>query len=111
MRTASSIALTCIWILSLAAVGSGPEAPPWRTDPPIVTAKKELNKTPSSWKAGVAKANITPKEPMWLAGYGGRDHPAEGKLHDLWIKAMALQDARGRRIVLVTSDLCGIPKW
>src|SRR5438874_86879 len=22
------------------------------------------------WKAGIAKANITPAEPVWLAGYG-----------------------------------------
>jgi hypothetical protein len=48
---------------------------------------------------------------MWLAGYGGRDRPAEGKLHDLWIKALALQDARGYRVVLLTSDLCGLPRW
>ncbi|MGI8982827.1 MAG: neutral/alkaline non-lysosomal ceramidase N-terminal domain-containing protein [Pirellulaceae bacterium] len=63
------------------------------------------------WKAGVAKANITPEQPMWLAGYGGRDHPAEGKLHDVWIKALALEDAGGKRVVLLTSDLCGIPRW
>lgn len=64
-----------------------------------------------SWKAGVAKANITPTQPMWLAGYGGRDHPAEGKLHDIWIKALALENANGKRVVLLTSDLCGIPRW
>src|SRR5262249_54655731 len=64
-----------------------------------------------SWKAGFAKANITPEKPMWLAGYGGRDRPAEGKLHDFWIKALALEDAGGRRVVLLTSDLCGMPKW
>ena len=63
------------------------------------------------WKAGVAKTNITPEQPMWLAGYGGRDHPAEGKLHDIWIKALALEDAGGKRVVLLTSDLCGIPRW
>ena len=35
------------------------------------------------WKAGVAKAVITPEQPLWMAGYGNRDHPAEGKVHDL----------------------------
>lgn len=64
-----------------------------------------------TWKAGVAKAVITPTQPMWLAGYGGRDRPAEGKLHDIWIKVLALEDAKGHRAVLLTSDLCGIPKW
>lgn len=65
----------------------------------------------AGWKAGIAKGNITPDKPMWLAGYGGRTRPAEGKLHDIWIKALALEDARGQRVVLLTSDLCGLPKW
>jgi hypothetical protein len=65
----------------------------------------------AAWKAGLARANITPRQRMWLAGYGGRDHPAEAKLHDLWIKELALEDARGHRVVLLTSDLCGMPKW
>jgi neutral ceramidase len=67
--------------------------------------------TAVGWKAGAAKAVITPQQPLWLAGYGGRDHPAEGTLHDVWIKAVALEDAAGRRVVLLTSDLCGIPRW
>ncbi|MFO0879600.1 MAG: hypothetical protein U0840_19825 [Gemmataceae bacterium] len=66
---------------------------------------------PATWKAGLARARITPREPMWLAGYGGRTRPAEGTLHDIWIKAMALEDATGHRLVLLTSDLCGLPKW
>lgn len=64
----------------------------------------------SRWKAGVARSVITPQKPIWLAGYAGRDHPAEGKLHDLWVKALALEDAQGHRAVLVTSDLCGMPQ-
>ena len=66
---------------------------------------------PATWKVGLAKANITPEKSMWLAGYGGRTRPAEGKLHDIWIKALALEDAKGYRVVLLTSDLCGLPKW
>ena len=61
------------------------------------------------WKAGIAKAVITPKTPVWLAGYGSRRAPT-GKLHDLWMKALALEDAAGRRVVLVTSDFQGVPK-
>ena len=64
----------------------------------------------ATWKAGVARAAITPEEPLWLAGYAARDRPAEGKIHDLWVKALALEDARGRRAVVVTSDLLGFPK-
>jgi hypothetical protein len=64
----------------------------------------------AAWKAGVAVRVITPSEPMWMAGYGARNKPAEGKVHDLHIKALALEDADGRRLVLLTSDLVGIPR-
>jgi len=42
--------------------------------------------------------------------YGSRDHRAEGTLHPIWAKALALEDAAGQRAVLVTSDLLGFPK-
>jgi lysophospholipase L1-like esterase len=63
----------------------------------------------AEWKAGVAKAVITPETSVWLAGYGSKRVP-DGKLHDLWMKALALEDAAGRRAVLVTSDFQGVPK-
>jgi hypothetical protein len=44
-----------------------------------------------------------------MAGYGNRDHPAAEKVHDLHVKALALEDAGGGRLVLLTSDLVGIP--
>ena len=61
------------------------------------------------WRAGVARAIITPEEPMWMAGYASRDHESEGVLTDLWIKVLALQDAKGKKAVLITSDLLGFP--
>lgn len=61
------------------------------------------------WKAGVAKSVITPGKAVWLAGYGSKRVP-DGKLHDLWMKALALEDAEGRRVVLITSDFQGVPK-
>ncbi len=64
----------------------------------------------SGWKAGVAKQIVTPKEPLWMAGFASRTEPSKGTLDDLWIKALALEDAEGYRAVLVTSDLLGIPK-
>jgi hypothetical protein len=62
-----------------------------------------------TWKAGVAKAVITPEKGVWLAGYGAK-RPPDGKLHDLWAKALALEDPDGRRAVMVTSDFQGVPK-
>ncbi len=60
-----------------------------------------------SWKAGVAKMVITPNEYIWMAGYAARDKPAEGKLHDLNAKALALEDAHGNRSLLITTDIIG----
>lgn len=62
------------------------------------------------WKAGVAKIIITPKESVWQAGYASRTHASEGKLHDLWAKALALEDENGKKCVLVTTDMLGFPK-
>jgi hypothetical protein len=61
-------------------------------------------------KAGVATRVITPREPLWMAGYGNRNKPSEGKVHDLYVKALALEDDRGQRLVLLTSDLVGLPR-
>lgn len=60
-------------------------------------------------KAGVGRVVITPKQDMWLAGYAARTKPSEGKIHDLYAKALALEDETGARTVLVTSDLIGVP--
>lgn len=62
------------------------------------------------WMAGVARVDITPEDPLWLAGYASRDREAEGTLHPIWLKALALRDAHGHRAVLVTSDVLGWPK-
>lgn len=64
----------------------------------------------ADWKAGAATANITPPSLMWMAGYGSRDHIAEGKLTDLWAKALVLEDPSGQRAALVTLDLVGIDR-
>lgn len=62
------------------------------------------------WHAGVARVVITPRQPTWMAGYGSRDHPSEGALHDLWAKALALRDPEGGTALLITLDLCGIDR-
>ncbi len=63
----------------------------------------------TNWKAGIAKAVITPEKSVWLAGYGSKRAP-DGKLHDLWMKALALEDNSGHQAVLITSDFQGVPK-
>jgi len=62
----------------------------------------------AGWKAGAAKADITPRKPIWMAGYGGRTTPSDGVLHPLWAKALALEDAQGRRAVIISTDTLGM---
>jgi neutral ceramidase len=64
----------------------------------------------NGWKAGVARMVITPKQQMWMGGFAARTHPSDGALHDLWAKAVALEDASGKKAVMITMDLVGIPK-
>lgn len=63
-----------------------------------------------AYKAGVASKVITPNGAMWMAGYASRNKPAEGKHHELYAKALCVEDATGTRLVLVTTDLIGIPR-
>lgn len=63
----------------------------------------------SLWSVGVSRAVITPEKSVWLAGYGSKRAP-DGKLHDLWMKALALRDTGGQTAVLITSDFQGVPK-
>jgi hypothetical protein len=87
-------ATTLILVVVLSAVTSLPAAEPKTSD----------------WKAGVAVQVITPDQSMWMAGYGARNKPSEGKLTELYVKALALEDSHGGRLVLLTSDLVGIPR-
>jgi len=64
----------------------------------------------ASWNAGTARLDITPAEPMWMSGYASRNKPAEGKLHELWAKALVLEDASGKRAVVLSLDLVGISR-
>ena len=65
---------------------------------------------PANWKAGVATLKVTPQKMLWMAGYAGRKKPAEGKVQELFAKALALQDEQGNKLVFVTLDLIGVPQ-
>lgn len=62
----------------------------------------------SQWQFGTARVDITPKEPMWMAGYASRTHVAEATMTKLWAKAIALQAGEEKPLVMVTLDLVGI---
>lgn len=88
----------CLFILLLAAIAffTGPR-------------QMQASGAPAAFKAGLASVVITPEKPVWMAGYASRNKPSEGKIQDLHAKALAIQDATGNRIVIITSDLLGLP--
>ncbi|MFO0889507.1 MAG: neutral/alkaline non-lysosomal ceramidase N-terminal domain-containing protein [Isosphaeraceae bacterium] len=89
-----------------AAVGP-PGMPPRRLALLVLCAWLGLVQDGSAqgFRAGTARAKITPEEPGWLGGYGHRNRPAEGTAADLWTRALALEDGRGKRCVLVVADI------
>src|SRR5271165_3682730 len=64
----------------------------------------------ADYQAGVARVDITPKTSIWMSGYADRQHPSDGVLHPLWAKALAIEDGRHHRVVIVTTDLIGLPR-
>jgi hypothetical protein len=64
----------------------------------------------AQFRAGVARVKITPQTPAWLSGFAARTRPAETVSQDLWAKALAVEDAKGGRFVLVTADLIGFTR-
>ena len=61
-------------------------------------------------RAGVARVKITPPLPFWLTGYALRTHPADSVLADIFAKALAIDDGHQGRVVIVTTDLIGLPR-
>jgi neutral ceramidase len=59
-----------------------------------------------TWKAGLARAVITPPTPMLMGGYADRPE-STGVVADIEAKALALEDPRGRQALLLTADLIG----
>ncbi len=64
----------------------------------------------ADWRAGLARASITPKRPIPLAGYAARTEPFRKVEQEIYVKALALQDAQGKRALLLTCDLVGMSK-
>jgi hypothetical protein len=89
LRFASVFTLTCVGVL---ATGTEAQA----ADP--------------EWKVGLAQVKITPEQPVPMSGYAARTKPFEKVVADLYVKAMVLDDQKGNRGVIVTSDLLGFPK-
>ena len=86
-------------------------APPGATPlSPPAAPKSVAPQVPANWKAGSATMKVTPQKMLWMAGYAARKKPAEGKVQELFAKALALEDEQGGKLVFVTLDLIGVPQ-
>lgn len=80
------------------------------TCPLLISGQTGQSNMQPGWKAGAARANITPDESIWMAGFGFRNKPSEGVTTDIWASALALEDANGYRAVIIAIDNAGIRK-
>jgi hypothetical protein len=60
----------------------------------------------ANYRAGTAKVKITPEEPGYLLAYD-KHQKAEGIESELWTRALALEDAAGQKVVVVSADILG----
>ena len=78
------------------------------------TVNRKIHKTippaeDANWMIGISRRVITPTTDVWLAGYDdGR--PVEKKLHDIWVKVLALKSRDGKRVVMATTDNQGMSR-
>lgn len=143
-RTLPAAAAGRVWpvLFWLAVAGVGPAGGPSAT--PVAGQPTESEATAASpggdsaetgggdtgavrWLAGFARVDVTPKEPVRMAGYGNRDRPSEGVDHPLHVRCLAIRDAapaahagddngdadgeneNGETLVLLSAETIGLP--
>jgi putative membrane-bound dehydrogenase-like protein len=65
--------------------------------------------TPTTYRVGLAKIDITPRSPIRLNGFGFRRAESEGVTQKIWARALALDDGGKDPLLLITVDNLGIP--
>jgi neutral/alkaline ceramidase-like enzyme len=63
----------------------------------------------AAFRAGVARIDITPRGPIWMSGYASRNHPSIAVRQPLWARALAIDDGSRAPMVIVATDLIGLP--
>jgi len=105
------LSVTVLALSLVFLIAASPPPPPGATpEPPPQPVKLIAPHVPADWKAGFGQAIVTPDKLIWMAGYASRNKPAEGKVQELFAKALALEDQTGGRFVFVTLDLIGVPQ-
>src|SRR5687767_8970269 len=76
----------------------------------MASKKPKKSSSKASWKAGLSKMDITPSEPIWLAGWGFRNQRSKGVSQKIWVKSLALQSGNEPPCVWVTADILGFSR-
>lgn len=63
----------------------------------------------SDLQVGIGKRIVTPDPLLPVSGGIGPAHPASRKLHDLWVRAVVLED-KDTRVAIAGCDFLGFPK-
>lgn len=63
----------------------------------------------TQWEAGLAKIDVTPKEPVRMSGYGNRDHASDGVDTPLYVRAVCLRSVDSDKpLILLSIDNIGL---
>lgn len=62
----------------------------------------------AQFNAGVGRKIITPETPVWLSGYASRTKPSTEILHDLWAKALVIEENKKIGVIILTIDIIGL---
>jgi hypothetical protein len=77
---------------------------------PIILLLLALPLQASDFRVGIGRKAITPQFPIWLNGYAARTKASEGASHDLWAKALAIEDNQANRVVIVSVEVLGLSR-
>jgi neutral ceramidase len=76
----------------------------------LAFAVSGLTAAPPKYRVGVATVDITPTEPIRLSGYSSRTRLSDGVNTPLHAKALAIRERAGQPVIIVTTDLIGLPR-
>jgi neutral ceramidase len=95
MRIPSSLLRACAGVIALAV---------------CATALPGRAAETASLNVGVAVRDVSPELPIRLAGYAGRNRPADKRDTPLLVQALALRNPSGERFVFVSLDNCEVSR-
>ena len=64
----------------------------------------------TDFRIGIGRKAITPQFPIWLNGYAARTQASEAASHDLWAKALVIEDSQANRVIIATVDVLGLSR-